>query len=319
MTNLCLEIEVIAAYIDGTIDRRTRRDVERHLASCEACYAVMADAARVMLETGSHEGATPPSGATSVHPLASRTAGEVTPRAALRPAAERMSRGWRSARIGIAFALAAGLTLVFGVTVRWVVDSPSSVGAGGRGELVAALGARRAFEPRLTGGFAHGPVVGRFRSAAASALPADVRLAIAQVEKRMSDDTTADGHALLGVAQLIGGEVDVAIVSLERATGLQPREPVHANDLAAAYLVRWHSTGSPSDAARARDLARRALRLAGGARPLLEAQFNLALACEQLRLRDEALDAWAAYLAVDSTSGWAREAREHVTRLSADR
>jgi CHAT domain-containing protein len=47
-----------------------------------------------------------------------------------------------------------------------------------------------------------------------------------------------------------------------------------------------------------------------------EALFNRALMIERIGLRDDARDAWNRYLDVDSTGGWADEARAHVTALA---
>jgi hypothetical protein len=44
--------------------------------------------------------------------------------------------------------------------------------------------------------------------------------------------------------------------------------------------------------------------------------FNRALTLELLGRRSEAKAAWTTYLGVDSSSGWAKEARQHLAELS---
>jgi hypothetical protein len=45
--------------------------------------------------------------------------------------------------------------------------------------------------------------------------------------------------------------------------------------------------------------------------------YNRALAIDRLGLVDEGVSAWTAYLALDSASGWAGDARQRIGRLRA--
>jgi tetratricopeptide (TPR) repeat protein len=105
-----------------------------------------------------------------------------------------------------------------------------------------------------------------------------------------------------------------AISRLEKAIRLTDR-PVPVRllvDLSAAHLVRAEQTQNSSDLVRGLDNALQALER----EPKNEAAlFDAALALESLALDGEAVKAWNRYLAVDSTSVWAREARQRRDNL----
>ncbi|MFL5383735.1 MAG: CHAT domain-containing protein [Longimicrobiaceae bacterium] len=85
-------------------------------------------------------------------------------------------------------------------------------------------------------------------------------------------------------------------------------------DLAAAYLVRAERTHDVRDLLEALESADRAVTLQPRSPA---ARYNLALALDRLLLDDEAASAWRHYLHFDSTSGWAREARERLRELGS--
>ena len=84
------------------------------------------------------------------------------------------------------------------------------------------------------------------------------------------------------------------------------------SDLAALLLVRAGRNQSYVDLAAAVEASEKALEQDS---TLEEALFNHALALEQIRFETEAAADWRAYLAVDSESEWAEEARRHVAAL----
>lgn len=100
--------------------------------------------------------------------------------------------------------------------------------------------------------------------------------------------------------------LDRAIARLEKALRLSRRRVPVLVDLSAAHLVRAERTQNHGDLWEALDLALRATKL-DPRNPA--ALFNVALAAELIMLDDGAVNAWNAYLAVDSTSPWAEEAR----------
>jgi len=184
-------------------------------------------------------------------------------------------------------------------------------------DLVAAVGAQRPFEPRLTGGFAYAPVSAP--SATRSAAPGDsvpsteIRIAALTLEKRLESNRSAATLGAFGAASLVTGRSDAAVRALEEAVRLEPRAAKLHSDLAAAYLVRFKQRNELEDVARAVDVAARA---AASDPTLVEARFNLALGLESLSLRHEAREAWMAYARLDRHSSWAGEAQEHLDALA---
>lgn len=109
-----------------------------------------------------------------------------------------------------------------------------------------------------------------------------------------------------------GKSLQQAISSLQTAARLAERPAPVLADLAAAYIVRAERAQTPRDLLAAIETAHAALEREPGNRA---ARYNLALAIERLELQDEAAREWRNYLAVDSASGWAREAQRHLQRV----
>ena len=276
MTNsgTCPSLETIGAFVDGRFKDREREVIAEHLASCETCYFVFSEAARTRV---------------TAQPQAEVV--QFTPR--------RMP--WR-----IAAVLAAAATIVLAVNVF----GPFGANGDERAltELVTAVGTARRFEPRLTGGFAYAPVRGPVRGANdAAGLSPDVRITIAEIEKRHAAQPVAASAAL------IAGDADRAIGILEALTRLRQNDAKVLTDLSAAYLARAERTNSNEDASRGLALANRALEID---RLMPEALFNRALALQTLGMFDDARTAWQSYLTIDDRSGWADEARVRLRILS---
>jgi hypothetical protein len=107
-----------------------------------------------------------------------------------------------------------------------------------------------------------------------------------------------------------------SLALLEKAREQAPGDGRIASDLSAVYLDQ----GAHEDRAEALFLALCSAETACRLAPRLpEARFNLGLALERLFLVDAARKAFADYLAVDRTSGWANEARAHLVHLSRPR
>jgi len=140
-----------------------------------------------------------------------------------------------------------------------------------------------------------------------------VIIAAATIEKQAAGRDTPDDEDLLGLAYLARGDYNKAIAALEGAVQQAPDNHVLQTDLSAAYLARASRNGRAEDLRRALTAAERAVR----ARPAsAEAAFNRALALEALHLTEEARAAWDAYLQMDGTSDWAREAGRRRSALA---
>jgi CHAT domain-containing protein/tetratricopeptide (TPR) repeat protein len=222
----------------------------------------------------------------------------------------------RSVLAGATVVLAAGI-LLYAVSGRSPSRHRDGAYRSDLQELVAAAGQRRTFEPRVTGNFAYGTLAAAAptRSAASSPddTPLELRVAAIALEKRARASPDPLALNAFGIAQLVTGQTATAVSTLEEAIRLAPKDARLSSDLAAGYLVRARESSRIEDVARAVGLAEQATKLDPR---LVEARFNLALSLERLSLRLEATSAWQSYLALDSTSEWASEARRHVEKLS---
>lgn len=135
-------------------------------------------------------------------------------------------------------------------------------------------------------------------------------------------DEPSSKHAL-GRLYLYERRFDDAVGLLEAAARTDPDNAQLLNDLGAALLERGKEAHSRQEEGKAaEDFARgltpldRALTLDP---TLSDALFNRALLYENLLLDVKAEEAWRAYLAKDSSSPWAEEARRRLARLEEKR
>lgn len=205
--------------------------------------------------------------------------------------------------ISVAIVFAAAVSFLLPLQSRISADAPMAA-------LVSASSPeRRTVEPRLSGGFPWAPFrsVTRGGSSDDHALAAAIGTTVAKVR----GDTTPGARHAAGVAELLGSEPRDAVTSLT-AAAKESNDPAIWSDLAAAYLVtasRYEEPELLSDALAASD---RALAIDP---QFTEALFNRSLIIERIGLKDDARDAWTRYLASDSTSSWAGEARQHLGAL----
>jgi hypothetical protein len=275
---LCPDAETLAAFLDNRLAEREREIIAGHLASCESCYVTFTEAARIQVTAAGQV----PGDSWWTRPRMMSAA------AALAAAA--------------VFAMAVGLGVM-----PWQRTEPQL------DVLVAAVGHTRLVEPRLTGGFNYGPLI-TTRSGQPVPLTASprVRIAAAQIDRDTATESNPVALQLQGAAALMIGNIDAAVVALERAVSLRPDDARVYSDLAAAYLVRHRWLGDASDLSAAHVAATRAVELDA---TLTEAHFNRALALEHLGEVAEARAAWQRYLEIDHDSGWAEEARGRLQSL----
>lgn len=113
-----------------------------------------------------------------------------------------------------------------------------------------------------------------------------------------------------------GNHLDRSISYLQSASRLTERPAPVLADLAAAHLMRARETGSPRNLYEALEAADRALEHDPRNATAL---FNAAAALEGMEIVHEGAEGWAQYLAVDSTSSWADEARRRRASLAPPR
>ncbi|HEX8674712.1 MAG TPA: CHAT domain-containing protein [Longimicrobium sp.] len=134
------------------------------------------------------------------------------------------------------------------------------------------------------------------------------------------DVHSADALHTAGLLNLLwpssgGTATDEAISILQGAADAGDRSSQTHGDISAAYLIRASRTQNTRDLLEAITSAEHALEADPES---AVARFNLALALDWLGLEGQAREAWAQYLALDSTSGWAVEARTRMRALAVD-
>jgi CHAT domain-containing protein len=283
----CPGPEPLAALAERSLTGEEARALERHVAHCESCFATY----REMLE------------------FACEMAASVTVAPAPEP---------RRFRHPVWLAAAAAVVVLF-TAIVWIAVRDRA--ANPLADLVAAVGPRRLVEPRLSGGFAYAPLAAASRGTGEldRSDPSNWKIYEAAAKAASADDRRA-----LALAHLVLQNSDAAIEQLERLLEGSPGDARLLSDLAAAHLVRADREDRALDRAKAIDLASRAVERDAN---LLEARFNLALALEKLETAGRregepgaaprAVAAWRDYLAHDTSSPWATEARDRLARLEA--
>jgi CHAT domain-containing protein len=190
---------------------------------------------------------------------------------------------------------------------------------------LARSGPARVFTPRLSiptryrACTAHRPQAGetvpRDSCGAANEPPASLSMLDtldATWESVDSDSLQASALLVMLGFDQTEGSLDVPITWLSRALRLPRRRVPLLVDLSAAHLVRAQRMQNPRDLMQGLDYAREAL---DSAPRNAAALFNAALALDVLAVDEQAVRAWTAYLQIDSTSGWADEARRRRRAL----
>jgi CHAT domain-containing protein/tetratricopeptide (TPR) repeat protein len=129
------------------------------------------------------------------------------------------------------------------------------------------------------------------------------------LRKHPSDPVWLDAK---GRAELLDGEYDNAIKTLQRGFEANPDSAQLMADLGAAYFVRAKSTNRPIDYGTAIEFLGKALTKDPND-PI--ALFNRALASEQMFLYSQAVDDWEHYLRLDPRGQWSDEARRRLAAV----
>jgi anti-sigma factor RsiW len=281
-------VETLAAFVDGLLDSRRKSDVERHLADCGGCYELVVEVVRER-----------------------RTA---SPGTAKKPLGTilRWPRSWGGTAV---LAAAAVVLLAVVIESTWLPWAARSDGAETRlAALVATVGEQRTIDGRLTGGFKHGPVPPRTRSANVDAASLALRAEAAQAQETAAADPSAGNRHVAAIAQVLLGSHDHGITTLEELARNSKTDRV-LSDLAAAYLARAAGSDTPQeDLIRGRASAEQAMAMNP---QLVEAYFNRALALTRLGRAADARGAWAEYLKLDPASAWATEALGYLRELES--
>jgi CHAT domain-containing protein/cytochrome c-type biogenesis protein CcmH/NrfG len=116
-------------------------------------------------------------------------------------------------------------------------------------------------------------------------------------------------------ADLLDGNYDSAIKSLQRALETQPESPSLLTDLGSAYFLRAESANLAIDYGNAIESLGKALAKSPDDPVAL---FNRALACERMFLYTQAVDDWEHYLRVDPRGAWAAEVRQRLSAVKQE-
>lgn len=167
------------------------------------------------------------------------------------------------------------------------------------------------------GRLTHGPAytLKRLSAGAVASFAGNEQLLLeVELERAARTDRSAEDLHSLGLLRTFGGRFDEAIDALLTARLEAPEDSRVASDLASAYLGGATKVGgNPLYVLLAAEAATQALALDPR---LPEGRFNLALALDQLSLRGRAQQAWESYLELDSSSEWARIARQRLEELT---
>ncbi len=142
----------------------------------------------------------------------------------------------------------------------------------------------------------------------ASLLKAET-LIVEKLRKNPNDSTWLEAKAR---ADLLDGNYESAIKSLQRALEMQPLSPELLTDLGSAYFLRAEVADRATDYGNAIESFGRSL-ASSPDDPV--ALFNHALACERMFLYTQAVNDWEHYLRVDPTGDWASDARANLDRV----
>lgn len=276
------EAERLAAYADDVLLPDARRELERHLADCADCRAVVTETLALLAEQS----------ADKTNALRRRTINFIV------------------GGLGLAAAL--------GLAVRLAGPGRPFGQEGDRPELrdvVAAMADQqvRPIDGRLTGGFSYASPPSSTRGPGRSGT-GNLALIAAAAARQRAADANPTGESLhdLGVAQLLLGQRDEALATLDKAVALRPRDAGLESDLASAYLARAAIHASRQDAEKALAAADLALAIEPELRPAL---FNRALAAEQTMTPAMAAAAWKAFITAETDQRWKDEAQRRLQAL----
>lgn len=288
-----IDPEMLAAYIDNRLSPEQRAVVEAQLATDPESYATLVDTLKALDDE------------------------EITRLAVKEPLKPPVPFVPKVAKSRFRTLVIAGGGLAAAAALVLVVLLQSREGRGQDpllSGLVEAVGNERVIESRVAGGFHPGPLKavtrgpGRLENLSLVA-------AAGEVQRAVNADRNASTLHAWGVAQLMLGELDESVRTLDEALSEAPDDPRLLTSASGAYIARAQQLQRPQDWPRALELAILAVQKSPAANP--EALFNKALAAQGLNLRSEAARYWAEYLEVEADPQWRQQAQEYLGRLQS--
>jgi tetratricopeptide (TPR) repeat protein len=293
--------ETLAAFIDGRLDARARKQVAAHLTACGDCYTIFVDVSAARQEIGEAD--------FEPRPFA----------AAAEP--ERLGTLLPFRALAAAAAIAAGLAAVFFIPA--IRESVPGLRAPGIEELGKVAGPARRTQTRIAG-LEHRPPAAVFRGPDGDDddSPDTLQLKITRgkiIDAVNAHRTVRNLHSL-GVAFLMLKDPDEAIAELDRARTAGKPDAALLNDLSAAYVDRAIRRGRTDKEHPGVDYAEKGLAYANLAWDLGKdpaSMWNRALALESLERDQEAIAAWSQYLALEKDPEWRKEAEQRLRDLQS--
>jgi tetratricopeptide (TPR) repeat protein len=268
----CPEPEIIGSFAEGKLSGEELQSTLAHLETCDSCVEA-AGMVSAMLGTQPE----------------------------VRSVPRRASWSWLAA--------AAVLVAVLGGT--FYQRQQSAAGTHSVQSLAAAAPTdERTIEPRLSG-FPFAPFSrkrGNPGEGEESSSKIKIEGAAAEVLADTKGNRTANAAHATGLAMLVLDHPSEAVQELEPAAR-DSKDAASWNDLAAALYVSAQTREGEANLPKALEATDKAIALSPHD---AEAHFNRALILSRLGRRQDAAAEWRAYLAIDSTSGWAAEARSKL-------
>jgi CHAT domain-containing protein len=309
----CLESEEWMRVAAGLVDTNTARQMLQHAAACDHCAPLLRTALEDFSDTTSSDeerllgnlATTSPEGQNR---LAARlsASNHGRQRVESRKASWNFS-AWR-------WAAGAAVILITLILLTWKFQPrPESQVE----DLIAkAYTEQRPFELRLANAN-HSPLrVERGRERSRFERPAALLQAEAIIGQKLKTQPTAPFWLQARArSELLEGNYETAIISLEQAIGPNDNIPSLHVDLGSAYYLRGLAEDRPSDYNKSVQQYSEALFKRPNDRVAI---FNRALADEKLFLYDQAILDWQDFLRMEPTGGWAEEARQHLANLQQE-
>jgi tetratricopeptide (TPR) repeat protein len=204
------------------------------------------------------------------------------------------------------WASAVTVLLVIAVSVGWWITREPDINR----LLAQSYQERRIFQLRISGA-KYSPI--HVKRGPNDAPPASLQSAESRIRQGL--EKSPQNQSLLhqkGRAELLEGDYEAAIETLERAKDLGNGNPMIAVDLATAYFQKAEADGNPADD----QPAVRSLSTALQRDPDDEiALFNRAIVYERLFRYQDAIHDWERYLRVPRDKGWDAEAQQYLAEL----
>jgi hypothetical protein len=291
-------------FASAVLPDEEARAMLQHAAHCDVCGQALKFA---LLEDGEDDAREGTSETVPADPdFAPRMAARLLSQPEVRSGPPKRSDPFK--RSGLAFQwawAAAGLALVTGATVYWLLRErdPGTM-------LAQAAGEHRMLPLRIPDA-PYAP--NRAERSVETGTPAVLAEAEAAVLRKLErDPDNARWLRYRSRVEILRGRYRAAVSVLSPAADNPKSRASVLVDLGTAWLAQGLASQRPDELQRAVGYLSEALEQDPDN---LAARFNRAVAAERLSLLDSAETDWNLYLARDSTSGWAAEARTSLARI----